>query len=500
VSETPALSTDNVENAACRKIFLPWNKGVPKHSKTKLIHSHLIPKSILDRFTQALPAPKNLKIFSASHTGTLLEVDKGKVYSPKPLGRDMCCWNCENILSSKGESAFMKMFFNTVYNLADPQSSKKEHFIEYGPWLYHFCAGLLFRNILLPPITFLNESEIYQLLQQYRNCILNLDVLDEKECPEIYVLITPLTAEETELKYGVMNRILSSTLEWHFGRFNLDSGEADVNSPFKAHFFLIHIGLFNVLVKLSPSANCQIDERFRIQTKGGLYHVLPEEDRKNFIPLGMWELLREEAQDREQELLEKSSDSRQGIEISPDIVQTKAMDTFKMIDGVFKELSLSDQDVQQRISPDKPKTLNYLPSEFQIHSHSTDKLFLLPQCHSLIVHHTFVFNENNSEETLFVCIEKRDGFKLCVPYVIWHYFVPGLEFSIGFFLNQQNLSLEEPLNDVKVLHTFQAKESLIATKHKISAVLSKLLLNKGIINLESFIKRLSYIRYVCLVS
>jgi len=495
VSATSSPSTNNGDNTACGKISLPWNKDVPKHSKTKLIHSHLIPKSILDRFTQALPAPKNLKIFAASHTGTLLEIDKGKVYSPKPLGRDMCCWNCENILSSKGESTFMKMFFNTVYNLADPQSSKKEHFIEYGPWLYHFCAGLLFRNILLPPITFLNENEIYQLLQQYRNCILNLEVLDETECPDIYVLFTPLTAEENELKYGVMNRVLSSTLEWHFGRFNLDSGKADATSSFKAHFFLIHIGQFNVLVKLSPSANCQIDERFRIQAKGGLYHVLPEEDRKKFIPLGMWELLRDEAKHHEQELLEKSSDSRQEIEISPGIVQTKAMDTFKMIDGIFKELSLSEQNIQQRISPDKPKTLNYLPSEFQIHSHSTNKLFLLPQCHSVIAHHTFVFDETNSEETVFVCIEKRDGFNLCKPYVIWHYFVPGLEFSIGFFLNQQSLSLEEPLNDAKALHTFQSKESLTATKHKISAVLPKLLLSKGIVNFGSFVKRLNHIRY-----
>ena len=111
---------------------------VKQSNKSNLIHGHLIPKSIFDRFTQALLSPKDLKIFKASHTGTLLEVGKGKMYSPKLLNRDMCCFNCEGILSSKGESPFIKQFFDKIYNPSNPKSPKQELFIEYGPWLYHF--------------------------------------------------------------------------------------------------------------------------------------------------------------------------------------------------------------------------------------------------------------------------------------------------------------------------------------------------------------------------
>jgi len=464
-----------------------------QHGKSNLIHSHLIPKSILDRFTQSLPAPKNLKIFVSSHTGTLLEVDKGKVYSPKPLGRDMCCWNCEDILSSKGESPFMKSFFDKIYDPTDPQSPKQEHFIEYGPWLYHFCAGLIFRNILLPPFAFLNDKEIYNLLSSFRKCVLNLDATKEEECPEIYVLTTPLSVEGDELKYGMLNYVLTATLEWHIGRYNLTSGKYDVNSPLKAHFFLIHIGMLNILVKLSPSASCQIPECFQVNKKGGLYHVLPEETRKKFIPLGVWKLFHDEAKDHEKEYLEKGTDVS-GVKITPGIDQTDKMKMFEIISGAFKESCFAMKEIQPSPSPSSPKIFNLLPNGFQILRQSADNVFILPQGHFPIAHQRFIINDG-TEETIFICIGQNSGFKLAKPYVIWHNFSPGLEFSIGFFINVCDLSLAEVVGDSKALQTPAAKASHATTKEKIAAVVPKILLNRGIFKLESLIKRMSLIGY-----
>ena len=466
--------------------------AVKQHGKSNLIHSHLIPKAILDRFTQALPAPKHLKIFVASHTGTLLEVDKGKVYSPKPLGRDMCCFNCEYILSSKGESPFMKSFFDKIYNPTDPQSPKQEHFIEYGPWLYHFCAGLIFRNILLPPFTFLNEKEVNNLLSLFRRCILNLEAVKDEERPEIYVLTTPLSVEGDELKHGRLNYVLTATLEWHFGRYNLTSGEHDVNSPLNAHFFLIHIGIFNVLVKLSPSTSCQIPECFSVNPKGGFYHVLPEENRRKFIPLGVWKLFHDEAKEYEKLLVEKGCTV---AKITPEMDQNDKMKMFEIMSGAFKELSFLLPEIQPSPSPTSPKIFNLLPSGFQISHDLEDYVFTLPQGHLPIVHQRFMIKDG-TEETIFVCVGQNGGFELTKPYVIWHNFRPGLEFNIGFFINPHDLSITEVVGDSKALQTPVAKTSLLATKEKITAVLPKLLLDRGILKLESVVKRMNLLRYV----
>ena len=92
--------------------------------------------------------------------------------------------------------------------------------------------------MLLPPFTFLNEEEIHNLLFLFRKCILNLDAMKDREFPEIYVLTTPLSVEGEELEHGRLNYVLTGSLEWHFGRYNLTSGEHDIDSPLKAHFFL----------------------------------------------------------------------------------------------------------------------------------------------------------------------------------------------------------------------------------------------------------------------
>ena len=469
---------------------------VKQSNKSNLIHSHLIPKSIFDRFTQACPSPKDLKIFEASHTGTLLEVGKGRMYSPKLINRDMCCFNCEGILSSKGERPFMKQFFDKIYNPSNPKSPKQELFIEYGPWLYHFCAGLIFRNILLSPFTFLNEEEIHNLLFLFRKYILNLDAMKDGECPEIYVLTTPLSVEGEELKYGRLNYVLTGSLEWHFGRCNLTSGEHDIDSPLKAHFFLIHIGMFNVLVKFSPSASCQIPEGFRVNLKGGLYHVLPEENRRGFIPMGIWKLFYDEAKDYEKESFEKG-DSTSAMKITPEMDQTDKMKMFEIIDGAFKELSFSMQEIQPSPSATSPKIFNLLPKGFHITRYSDSKdnyVFTLPQGHLPIAHRRFTIGDG-TEETIFICVGQNGKFKLTEPYVIWHNFRPGLEFSICFLLDPCDLSLTEAVGDSKALQTSAAKTSLLATKEKIAPVVPKLLLDRGILKLESLIQRMHLIRF-----
>ena len=211
-------STSPIEVIPCKDS--PRDKG--RLNEGKLVHSHQIPDSILTRFAQCVPAPSagNLKLFKADYAGTVLESELGKVYAPKQMSRDMFCRKCKDILSSNGETQFIPLFFDRIYDPSDPQKHQREQYIEYSNWLYLFCVGLIFRNISWYDNMFLNEDEIYKLLVQCRKCILNpnsLDQLPASDCPKIFMLMTPLSVEEEELKHGLMNRTLSGTLEWYLG-------------------------------------------------------------------------------------------------------------------------------------------------------------------------------------------------------------------------------------------------------------------------------------------
>ena len=472
-------------------------KGIGKLNKVKLVHSHQIPDSVLRRFAQCIPAPPagNLKLFRADSVGTVLESELGKVYAPKQMSRDMFCRKCEDILSSKGESQFLSLFFDRIYNPSDPMKPRQGQNIEYGNWLYHFCVGLIFRNLLWFDNTFLNEDEIYKLFVQCRQCILNpgtLDRLPNADCPEIFMLITPLSVEEEELKHGLMNRVLSGTLEWYIGRFKLARDSLEVDDGLLASFFLFHLGALNILVKFSPSSDWHIDEQFRIRIGGGshTYHVPKESERKKYIPPGMWAHLQDEARCCEQTVLQQSQ-STIPLELT-DKREVKEKDTISMfgvVDGAKMERSSSaSHGIQPLPSAPMGKNINFLPEGFYVRSENSPESVNLPEGHFILVHHTFIHGDKTGE-TIFIAVARDSA---DTPYLIWHNYVPGLQYSVGFHISSANLSLGEVLKGNRPPLVFQAPEFqalLQDTRKKISSVLPQVLLSKGIFKLESLLYR-----------
>ena len=140
--------------------------------------------------------------------------------------------------------------------------------------------------------------------------------------------------------------------------------------------------MFNVLVKLSPSASCRIPEGFHVNVKGGLYHVLPEENRRGLIPMGIWKLFYDETKDYEKESFEKG-DSTSAMKITPEMDQTDKMKMFEIIDGAFKELSFSMQEIQPSPSATSPKIFNLLPRGFISHDTLIQKTIMFLHCHKV---------------------------------------------------------------------------------------------------------------------
>ena len=481
----------------CSRCYLCWkklhavdisegtsdSKVVSKHSK--LVHSHTIPHSLLKRFAQSVPAKRNLKMFRLSAEGTQVEPHKGKIYAPKQATLFMFCTSCEGVLSAKGEAQFVRDFFDKIYDSSDPSKPRQSQTIQCNKWLYHFCAGLIYRNLIWKENSFLNEDELYKLLSGCRDYVLSSELSDNS--PELYLLPTPLAGDEEDLKYGSINNVLSGTLEWHIGRHKLGSECLESEDAVFASFFLFHLGVINILVKFSPSQQYSIDDCFKVNGASSQCYYIPEENRrKEKIPPGMWAHLLDEAMNAEREVLEASSSPSVSLDAEPK--SPKVVETFGIVDGVKKQLSETIAHGSIRPSPTTcEKRFNFLPTGFEVRSEARPNSVSLPHGHSILLHHTF-FHSPGTGETIFII---RDGIKdTC--YLIWNNFVPGLQYSVAFFLSPSKMSLTGVITDERSSSALQSphfKETLDDAREKLSRTLSVVLSQKGIFSLESLLSR-----------
>ena len=484
-------TTDKLND--CKRCYLCWkklhaatvtnpgsNSEIKKHSK--LVHSHPIPYSLLDRFAHSVPSKRNLKMFHLSAESTQMEPHKGKVYAPKQMTRDMFCTTCEDILSAKGETQFMRDFFDKIYDYSDPTKSCQSQEIEYGKWLYHFCAGLIYRNLIWEENSFLNEDELYKLLLGCREYILSSKI--SSNSPDIYVLITPIGGDEKDLNYGSINNILAGSLEWYIGRHKLDNNFLEVEDAVLASFFLFHLGAINILVKFNPSQGYVIDNCFKVKADNSQIFFVPEEmKRKEALPPGMWAHLLNEARFAEQESLEKSASP--SIDSGP--MCSEGFELFGILHGVKKQLSETTAKGVQPSPSGSEKKFNFLPAGFELRSEARPNSISLPCDHLILVHHTFAYGTGKGETIFIVTDAIKDA---C--YLIWNNFIPGLQYSVAFHYSPSEMLLMDVVTDKQSSSALQSphfQHTLNDAKKKISSVLPEVLLKKGIFSLESLLLR-----------
>lgn len=477
----------------CKRCYLCWKRlhattnldSESKSEKTKhskLVHSHLIPYSLLSRFAHSLPAKRNLKIFRSSAQGTVMEQHKGKVYAPKQVTRYMFCTTCEDILSAKGEAKFIPDFFDKIYDSSDPSKPCQMQNIRYGKWLYHFCAGLIYRNLIWEENSYLNEDDLYELLMGCREYVLSSELSDTS--PEIYMLITPIAGDKEDLKYGSINNVLSGTLEWYIGRHKLAHKSLENEDALLASFFLFHLGAINILVKLTPSQSYVIDDCLKVKAGESQVYFIPEEvKRKKELPPGLWAHLLSEARFAEQESLEALTSPS----IDSDSDQ-KSSDIFGIVHGVKTQLNEAAAHGIQPSPSGSDKRFNFLPSGFEVRSEGRPNSVFLPHGHSILFHHTFAHSPGTGETIFIIRDETKD-----ICYLIWNNFIPGLQYSVAFHLSPAEMLLTDVMTDKQSPQALQSphfQATLDDAKKKISSSLPIVLLNKGIFNLDSLLLRI----------
>ena len=216
-----------------------------------------------------------------------------------------------------------------------------------------------------------------------------------------------------------------------------------------------------------------------------------EEERTSLVPPGMWAELQDDASLLQQEALEQTRPSA----VKLDILQaeekgshSKEIKMFGIVDGAMKEkVAGITHGVQLNPSSHTLKRFNFLPEGLFVRPESSPQSLILPNNHSIIPHHTFNHG-NGVGETIFI-VRNNAQAKL---YLIWHNYIPGLQYSVAFKLNIDELSLGDVLTGDTPPHALQTpefQEILDDAKKKISSSLPTVLMKKGVFKIESLIYR-----------
>ena len=460
--------------------------------KKKLISSHMYPKAMLDRFASGVPLPKSKKIYDSLNPGLSSQFTGDQPQSAKESSYYMLCHCCEDLLSQHGENWFLTNFFDTLYDKTNPGRSRDEQVIPYTDKLYLFCAGIIFRTLSWGWNAYINSHECYKLLVQCRRCLLNHNLLSEiTEKPDIYLLISPLAASQADLQGGFMNQVLSGTCTSNVACIDLETGVTSPKSSLKVHFLLVHMGMINLLVKFSPSSALGISSACLINPAGGCYHVPSENNRKKGIPKGVWAAFEHMAKDFEESWYSHQNKPYLLIEKQEKLVPNPdCADSFGILSGILKELSLQNLGPHPANLSGETKEVNLLPEFFYVRSPQFADKLVLPENHTLLLHHTF--KTDTGGITLFLAVGRTGAFDVDKPYVVWHEFVPGMHTNFAFFVSTDDLKGTKLLSGGKEKYFTSNPDSslLFVMKDKAPKLLKILLHVNGFYSIRSLLYKI----------
>lgn len=510
-SSTSAIST---EGSDAEQLDTPVKKhkyavistsqklSAPARRRDKLIKSHLFPKAILDRFAHAVPLPNDARVINNLMPGLGIKRKyKHRLVSPRKCALYMLCSTCECTLSGHGETQFMSQFFDRLYDTNEPCKSTDKQIIQYSPELYNFCIGLIFRTLYWSKGKYTNEDELYSLLQKCRQYLLNIQsgsVPDYQGIPDIFILITPLSSEESELSYGFMNTVLSGTCLAITANSCLKTGEISSNTIFQAQYILIHMGAINILVKLTPSEDVELPMEFRINPQGGKYNIPHELRRKAYIPLGMWSLFQRLAQVNERQWLEASQGQYGHFEKkSVDQPSESIAEAYGITSGRDVEVNkISVIGLRPSPNPSIPKIINLLPDLFFVRPFQQPTLEL-PKGHRLLLHETA--GDASSGNTVFIAVGINDAsYGIDKPYVIWHYYNQGIQINFGFLITMGDSCLQAGEFLVSTDNKIRIEDfpEVMQTRSNASSVLPGVFQAKGFFHLQSLLNKVVFLRLV----
>ena len=440
--------------------------------KEKLVRSHICPHSILKVFGAGATHPENLQVFETSSESSKV----GRLKSPKQVTTYAFCKGCEKNLSTYGEQEFVPHFFHKIYSAGVPSNYESEQCIEYGPWLYHFCVGMLFRALIKNSISsFFNSDEVYEFFLMCRSVLLNPSLQHKSNCvlPHIYILFGPHKSNDQDQQYGFMNQVLTdyySTIQTS----SLLDGSA--GPPYPAHYVLVHIGVINIIAIFSPSRSCILPAECQVNPIDGVFRVPAEKDRGNSFPPGLWGFYRLYALERSNLWLERSMAPLKRSMEQMTIKPPASLDAvFHVEASVKSDIALFKTNTIPSPDPKYPRIITLLPAGFHFQPCPNPNCIRLPDSHRILFHLA-----KGAKEVYFLAVGHDKSFNLSTPYVLYSLCEPGLLFCCAFFIDPTHLTFKEFLPFWEGQALLERVVNVNELKANIQDTLRKMLRCKGV--------------------
>ena len=448
-----------------------------KQSKCDLQHSHVLPKAILELFTASMSQTVGKKAFRAIN---IPKKKRFRSYTSKELAFYVFCRNCEGIFNDLGEKGFLK-FFKAIYNPEHSDTLEREHKLEYGPWLYHFCVSYLFRGIAtgtgIPD--HMESSEVYKCFLDCRKFLLGEYIPDSSEIPKVFLLFNPTTVPQ-KYELEVLNQILLSPSFFFCDSIALEDG-SKVQPPV-AQFIVAHVGIMNVVVVFGTSKyEHSVLDKYLVSPSGGAC-IIPR-DSERVIPKGLWKAFASLSSDYRKEMQDSFFHKKDKL---PRFIQTAEMEkelgaqeAYKIMPAKVKDsLLFADQCESEYLAQ-----LNLLPETFIIKRESS--VVSLPPDHHLLLH----FNtpsENGQGSSALIGVRAIKGKQRVKPFVIHYQFSPKNVFCVGFYLTQEG-AVESIICDSSLDEYPTVRTLVEGVQESVSTSLPIILNAKGFVNMRSLL-------------
>ena len=298
-----------------------------------------------------------------------------------------------------------------------------------------------------------------------------------------------------EFRVNALNTFVHAFVQyWHLCGY-LD-GFSDVG-PLKLYSFAVHFAEINIIAFCNErDVTLNIPDGCVIKRVAGVYTVPKEEDRWHKTPKGILLKIQRNQLQIDQMCLELGAKyiqvlkkkafsavpncSKQAYLVAPDDTDTEQVSSAKVFvnQGVLKPVS-------------DPLDTNLLPEGFLVNSNLQPVSVELPKGHRMLIHGTCETDKDHGD-TFFLAVGNGSLFPQDRPYLIHYHYEPAVKVSFGYFVSPDDLSAQEFLPDK------WPKEALVVNTPKLvknsrqqcSQFLPQMLLSKGIMNVQSLLKRI----------
>lgn len=266
----------------------------------KLIRGHIWPNSYLKVFTHAENVPASKKIFDVSSK------KYGKLFSSGQIIYSMLCQNCENIFS-RFEKDFKLSCFDLLHDSkCEFGNNPEEMIIECGNnWLYNFCLSMIFRSMGLSlggsMLSCGNIEDVYNLLTNCRNLLLNSSLTGKVPKPKIGIFFTPIHVMSETGVSPALSRIVFSKGCCTTSKYSLQSGNELPRN--KIDYFFCSIGTINIVAEVSDNCLDLLPSECMVIFGQKKFVVPPAVKRYLFFPRGLLKLFEEFASDQTERIL-----------------------------------------------------------------------------------------------------------------------------------------------------------------------------------------------------